>query len=77
LEQLLVRRVINGWITTNALELELTLRSPTNSVDRERLYKALSRAQKQFTEAARELARLRQLRAPAILARVPLVQHST
>jgi hypothetical protein len=34
LEKLLVRRVVNGWIAVHALELELTLRPPTEARDR-------------------------------------------
>ena len=72
LEKLLVRRVVNGWISTHALELELTLRPPTEARDRAHLDKALTHAQKRMTDAARELARVRRLQAPAILARVAL-----
>ncbi|QJW92542.1 hypothetical protein [Frigoriglobus tundricola] len=68
LEELLVRRVVNGWLATHALELELTLRPPADAKEREYLDRALSRAQKRMTEAARELARVRRLRAPALLA---------
>lgn len=70
LEKLLVRRVVNSWIATHTLELELTLRPPAEPRDRAHLDRALSRAQKRFTEAAHELARVRQLKAPAILAQL-------
>ncbi len=68
LEELLVRRVVNGWIATQALELELTVRPPADLRSREYLDRALTRAQKRLTSAAGELARVRRLRAPKILA---------
>ncbi len=77
LEELLVRRVVNGWLATHFLELELTLRPPTDRRDRAYLDSALSRAQKRFTDAARELARVRRLRAPAILAQLNLATTQT
>jgi hypothetical protein len=67
LDKLLVRRVVNGWIAVHALELELTTRPPAEARDRDHLDRALSRAQRRFTEAARELARVRKLALPAIL----------
>jgi hypothetical protein len=70
LEELLVRRVVNGWLATHALELELTVRPPSDARDRAHLDAALTRAQKRFTEAARELARVRRLQAPQILAQL-------
>jgi hypothetical protein len=72
LEQLLVRRVVNGWIATHTLELELTVRPPTEARDRAHLDRALSRAQRRMTEAVRELARVRRLQAPTILAQLNL-----
>lgn len=77
LEELLVRRVVNGWVATHALELELTVRPPTIPRDREHLDKALTRAQKRFSEAVRELARVRQLKAPAILAQLNVTATQT
>ena len=73
LEELLVRRVVNGWIATHALELELTVRPPADAKTREHLDRALSRAQKRLTEATRELARVRRLQAPTIRAQLRLV----
>jgi hypothetical protein len=70
LEKLLVRRVVNGWICTHALELELTVRPPAEARDRAHLDKALSRAQRRMTDAARELVRVRNLAVPAILVNV-------
>lgn len=67
LEQLLVRRVVNGWIATHTLELELTVHPPAEARDRAHLDKALSRAQRRMMEAVHELARIRKLAAPAIL----------
>ncbi len=77
LEELLVRRVVNGWVATHALELELTVRPPLSARDREHLDRALSRAQKRFAEAARELARVRRLQAPAILAQLNVAAVQT
>lgn len=77
LEELLVRRVVNGWLTTHALELELTVRAPTDPRDRAYLDAALTRAQKRFTDAARELARVRALKAPAILAQLNVAAAQT
>ncbi len=77
LEELLVRRVVNGWLATHALELELTLRPPADAKGREHLDRALSRAQKRMTEAARELARVRRLRAPAPLAQLNVAATQT
>lgn len=77
LEELLVRRVVNGWIAVHALELELTVRPPAAVRDREHLDRALTRAQKRFTDAARELARVRRLQAPAILTQLNLAANQT
>jgi hypothetical protein len=52
LEALLVRRVVNGWLHTHALELELTLRPPLDPKAREYLDRALSRAQKRMRPSA-------------------------
>jgi hypothetical protein len=70
LEQLLVRRVVNGWVATHALELELILRPPAEARDRAHLDRALSRAQRRMTEAVHELARVRKLALPAVLVSV-------
>ena len=77
LEELLVRRVTNGWVTVHALELELTLRPPADARDRAYLDAALSRAQKRYTEAIRELARVRKLQTPAIRAQLNLAANQT
>ncbi|MBP3954414.1 hypothetical protein J8F10_03805 [Gemmata sp. G18] len=77
LEELLVRRVVNGWIATHTLELELTVRPPANAKECEYLDRALGRAQKRFAEAVRELARVRRLRAPAILAQLNVATTQT
>ena len=70
LEELLVRRVVNGWIAVHALELEQTVRQPVERRDRDYLDKALSRAERRYTQAIGELARVRKLQAPTILARM-------
>lgn len=77
LEVLLARRVVNGWLATHTLELEMTLRPPAEARDRAHLDRALSRAQKRMTEAVRELARVRRLQAPAILTQLNLAATQT
>jgi len=74
LEDLLVRRVVNGWLTVHLLELELTVRAPADLKAREHLDKALTRAQNRFAEAARELARVRALSAPARVTQVTVAE---
>lgn len=70
LEQLLVRRVLNGWIAVHALELELAVRTPRDPRARESLEKSLGRAQKRMTSAVTELARVRRLQTPSVLAKL-------
>ncbi len=77
LERLLIRRVVNGWLATHSLELEFTIRPPLDARDRAHLDAALTRAQKRYTEAIRELARVRRLQAPAILAQLNLAANQT
>lgn len=77
LEHLLVRRVVNGWVATHALELEQTLRPPTKLRDRAHLDASLTRAQKRMTDAVRELARVRKLQAPTILAQLNVAAAQT
>jgi hypothetical protein len=77
LEELLVRRVVNGWVAVHALELELTLRPPLNTRDRAHLDVALTRAQRRMTEAIGELARVRRLQAPRILAQLNVATAQT
>ncbi len=70
LDDLLARRVVNGWVAVHALELELAVRPPADRRAREYLDRALTRAQKRMTDAAREFARIRRLALPAVLTRV-------
>lgn len=70
LDDLLARRVVNGWVAVHALELELAIRTPTDRRARDYLDRALTRAQKRMTDAAREFARVRRLSLPAILTRI-------
>lgn len=70
LDDLLARRVVNGWVAVHALELELAVRTPTDRRARDFLDRALTRAQKRMTDAAREFARVRRLALPAVLTRV-------
>lgn len=75
LDELLVRRVVNGWVAVHALELELTVRPPLDPGSREHLDRALTRAQKRYAEAIRELARVRRLQAPRVLAQLNVVAN--
>jgi hypothetical protein len=77
LEEVLVRRVVNGWVAAHALELQLAARPPADRADREYLDRALSRAQKRMTEAAGMLARVRRLQAPQVLAQVNVAAAQT
>ena len=70
LERLLVRRIVNGWVTVHALELEAAIRPPANLRNKAYLETAIGRAQKRMTQAIGELARLRRLQAPVIIARM-------
>jgi hypothetical protein len=73
LDEILAQRVVNGWIATHALELELALRPPSDPASRRDLDRALSQAQKRLTDAARELARVRRLRLPVVVAQVNVI----
>jgi hypothetical protein len=77
LERLLARRVVNGWLAVHALELELAVRPPHDARDRSHLDAALTRAHKRYVEAIRELARVRRLQAPQILAQINVVASDT
>ena len=70
LERLLVRRIVNGWVAVHALELELAVRPPSNLRNKAHLEGAIGRAQKRMTQAIGELARLRRLQAPRIVAKM-------
>jgi hypothetical protein len=75
LEELLVRRVVNGWVAVHALELESAVRPPLDPKSRDHLDRALSRAQKRMSEAVRELARVRRLQAPRLLNQLNVVAN--
>jgi hypothetical protein len=75
LEKLLVRRVINNWISVNSLELELAECGSDRLARRSFLDKAITRAQKRYTEAINELMRVRRLQAPRFLAQVTSVSE--
>lgn len=77
LDELLVRRVVNGWLTTHTIELELAVRRPANLRVREQLDRELTRAQKRMTDAVRELARVRRLSLPDVLAQINITQSPT
>ena len=74
LDDLLVRRVVNGWLTTHTIEMEVAVRRPTTHREREQLDRELTRAQKRMTDAVRELARVRRLALPDVLAQVNITQ---
>jgi hypothetical protein len=70
LDQLLVRRVINGWVAVHALELEQAINPPSRPGDRAYLEAAVGKASKRYTQAITELARVRRLNLPPILVNV-------
>lgn len=70
LDQLIVRRIVNAWVTVHALELELAIRPPARARDRAYLEAAAERASRRMTQAVTELARVRRLQLPAILVNV-------
>lgn len=74
LKELLVRRVVNGWLTTHALEVELAVRPPTDPRAREHLDRALTRAQNRYAEAIRELTRVRGLSLPVVLIQINVAE---
>ncbi len=73
LEELLAQRVVNGWVAVHALELELAVRPPLDPKSKDHLDRALSRAQRRYAEAIRELARVRRLQAPRLLNQLNVV----
>ncbi len=76
LEELLVSRVVNGWITVYAIELEQSVRPPLDPRSRDHLDRALTRAQKRYAEAIRELARVRRLQAAQLLSQLTLASRT-
>jgi len=77
LEKLLIRRVLNGWLAVHLLEIRQTARPPAQIKEREYLDRAVSRAQKRFTEAITGLARVRRLKLPVVLAQVNITGKTT
>ena len=76
-EELLVRRVVNGWIATHGLELEPGGSTTGRSKVSRTTSTAAVPAQKRFAEAVRELARVRRLQAPKIIAQLNLAAAQT
>ena len=72
IESLLARRVVNGWVATHALELDLAVREPADRRTRDLIDKMISRAQRRMSDAARDLARVRRLALPDVFARVAI-----
>jgi hypothetical protein len=66
-EKLLARRVINGWIVVNSLEVEMAEHTPTDPKKLELLDRSINRANKRHLEAISELVRVRRLQAPKLL----------
>lgn len=77
LEKLLIRRVLNGWLAVHLLEIRQTARPPAQIKEREYLDRAVSRAQKRYTEAITALARIRRLKLPVVLAQVNIMSKTT
>lgn len=77
LEEVLARRVVNGWLAVHALELEQTLRPPFDAKSRDHLDRALTRAQRRLTEATAALARVRRLQTPRLLAQLNIAASQT
>lgn len=73
LEKLLIGRVLNGWLAIHILEIQQALRPPATIKEREHLDRAISRAQKRYTEAITSLARIRRLNMPLVLAQVNVI----
>ena len=70
LEKLLIQRVLNNWAAVHLLEIRQTVRPPAEIREREYLDRAVSRAQKRYTEAITALARVRRMKLPLLLARL-------
>jgi len=64
LDQLIVRRIVNAWVTVHSLELELAIRPPSRPRDRAYLEAAAERASRKMMQAIGELARVRRLHLP-------------
>ncbi len=77
LEKLLIHRVLNGWLAVHLLEIRQSVCPPTEIKEREYLDRAVSRAQKRYTEAITALARIRRLKLPIALARLDDIGHPT
>lgn len=73
LDQLLVRRVLNGWLTVHHLEILSSVRPPNDIRSREYLDRAIGRAQKRMTSALAELARVRRLKLPPVTVNATVV----
>ena len=70
LELLLVRRIVNAWLALHAVEIDFARR--TDEAQRARVEALLGKAERRMTSAIRELAVVRRLQAPALLARIEL-----
>jgi len=67
LDQLIVRRIVNAWVSVHSLELELAIRPPSRPRDRAYLEAAAERASRKMSQAVTELARVRKLQLPNVL----------
>ena len=68
LERLLARRVVNGWLFVHTAELELAY--ARDATARRQLEGLLGRGERRMAAAVRELAVVRRLQAPVLMARL-------
>ncbi len=66
LERLILRRVVNAWVAAHAAECALA----ADTTERNRLESIVSKAERRLLASVRELAVVRRLEAPAMLARL-------
>ncbi len=66
LDELLVRRIVNAWVTVHALELEQVVRPSGDPRAVSYLDRRLTQAQRRLTDATRALAAVRRTVAPRV-----------
>ena len=67
LEKVLVQRIVNGWLTTHALEAEQAIRPPSDPKSALYLDRRVSQAQRRLAEACRTLASVRRLNVTVVM----------
>jgi hypothetical protein len=72
LEQLAISRVVHGWLTVNALEAKACA-WPPHGRERQAVERALTQAERRYTQALRALAYLRRVPVAELAARVAVV----